>query len=86
MAEFIRTEGVPVYVQIRKSLRAEITGGLLKRGEQLPSENELASKYNVSRMTIRESIGTSSMKACYTVGMVLERLSLTRTSSVITLG
>jgi len=56
MAEFIRTEGVPVYVQIRESLRAEITGGLLKRGEQLPSENELASKYNVSRMTIRESI------------------------------
>jgi len=37
-------------------LRAEIIGGLLKRGEQLPSENELASKYNVSRMTIRESI------------------------------
>jgi len=56
MAEFIRTEGVPVYVQIRESLRAEITGGLLKRGEQLPSENELASKYSVSRMTIRESI------------------------------
>src|ERR1700690_76141 len=56
MAEFIRTEGVPVYVQIRESLRAEITGGLLKRGQQLPSENELASKYNVSRMTIRESI------------------------------
>ncbi len=56
MAEFIRTEGVPVYVQIRESLRSEIMGGLLKRGEQLPSENELASKYNVSRMTIRESI------------------------------
>ena len=56
MAEFIRTEGVPVYVQIRESLRAEITGGLLKRGQQLPSENELASKYYVSRMTIRESI------------------------------
>ncbi len=56
MAEFVRTEGVPVYVQIRESLRAEIMGGTLKRGEQLPSENELASKYKVSRMTIRESI------------------------------
>ena len=56
MAEFIRTEGVPVYVQIRESLRTEIIGGLLKRGEKLPSENELASKYNVSRMTIRESV------------------------------
>ncbi len=56
MAEFVRTEGVPVYVQIRESLREEIVKGVLKRGEQLPSENELASKYNVSRMTIRQSI------------------------------
>jgi len=56
MAELIRAEGVPIYVQIRESLRAEITGGILKRGEQLPSENELASRFSVSRMTIRESI------------------------------
>jgi GntR family transcriptional regulator len=56
MAEFVRTEGVPVYIQIRESLRTEITKGFLKRGEQLPSEHDLASKYNVSRMTIRQSI------------------------------
>jgi DNA-binding GntR family transcriptional regulator len=56
MAEFVRTEGVPVYVQIRESLRSEITRGALKRGQQLPSENELAARYNVSRMTMRESI------------------------------
>ena len=45
MAEFVRAEGVPIYVQIRESLRGEITRGVLKRGEQLPSENELAAKY-----------------------------------------
>ncbi len=56
MAEFVRTDGVPIYIQIRESLRAEIMGGHLKRGEQLPSENELAAKYNVSRMTMRQSI------------------------------
>jgi GntR family transcriptional regulator, N-acetylglucosamine utilization regulator len=56
MVEFTRTEGVPVYVQIRESLRGEIARGNLKRGEQLPSEHELAAKYSVSRMTIRESI------------------------------
>lgn len=56
MAEFVRTDGVPIYIQIRESLRAEITSGNLKRGEQLPSENELAARYSVSRMTIRESI------------------------------
>ena len=56
MAEFVRTDGVPIYIQIRESLRAEIMKGQLKRGEQLPSENELAARYNVSRMTMRQSI------------------------------
>jgi DNA-binding GntR family transcriptional regulator len=56
MAELIRNEGIPIYVQIRESIRGEITGGVLKRGEKLPSEQELASKFKVSRMTIRESI------------------------------
>src|SRR5512143_2385154 len=56
MTEFIRSGGVPVYVQIRESLRSDIIQGALKRGEQLPSENELAARYNVSRMTIRQSI------------------------------
>ena len=56
MAEFVRAEGVPIYIQIRESLRTEIISGNLKRGEQLPSENELAARYSVSRMTIRQSI------------------------------
>lgn len=56
MAELVRGEGVPIYVQIRENLRADITGGTLKRGEQLPPEHELAARFNVSRMTIRESI------------------------------
>ena len=55
MTAFIRCGGVPVYVQIRESLRSDIIQGALKRGEQLPSENELAARYNVSRMTIRQS-------------------------------
>jgi GntR family transcriptional regulator len=55
MAELLRTAGPPIYVQIREVLRAEITGGNLKRGQQIPSEVELAARFNVSRMTIRES-------------------------------
>ena len=35
-------------------LRDEITNGMLKRGERLPPEHELATKFSVSRMTIRE--------------------------------
>ena len=52
----MRTEGIPVYVQIREQLREEITSGALKRGEQLPAEHELAARFNVSRMTLRQSI------------------------------
>jgi GntR family transcriptional regulator len=47
---------MPIYLQIRESLRAEIEEGRIQRGEQLPSENELAAKYNVSRMTVRQSV------------------------------
>ncbi len=50
------TQGVPVYVQIREQLRQEISGGALKRGEKLPPEHELAARFNVSRMTLRESV------------------------------
>ncbi len=55
-AELVRTEGVPIYVQIRERLRDEITSGSLKRGEKLPAEHELAARFSVSRMTLRESI------------------------------
>jgi GntR family transcriptional regulator len=56
MVELTRTEGIPMYVWIRETLRGEITQAVLKRGERLPSEHELAAKYNVSRMTVRKSI------------------------------
>src|SRR4030042_4216616 len=56
MAELSRAGGIPVYVRIRETLRDEITKGTLKRGERLPPEHELAAKFSVSRMTIRESI------------------------------
>lgn len=56
MVELTKTEGIPMYVWIRETLRGEITRGILKRGEQLPPEHELASKFKVSRMTIRKSI------------------------------
>ncbi len=50
------TQGVPVYVQIREQLRQEIAGGALKRGEKLPPEHELAARFKVSRLTLRESV------------------------------
>lgn len=59
MSDISRTEGIPLYVKIRESLRQQIESGELERGQKLPSEDELASKYGVSRMTIRH--GTSDL-------------------------
>ncbi len=56
MVELTKTEGVPMYVWIREALRGEITQGALKRGEQLPPEHVLASRFGVSRMTVRQGI------------------------------
>ncbi len=56
MVESVRVHGVPIYIQIRDALRSEIMDGSLRRGQQLPTENELAVQFKVSRMTIRGSI------------------------------
>jgi GntR family transcriptional regulator len=51
-----RIPGVPLYVQIRESLRRSIDRGLLEPGRRIPSEEELAARYGVSRMTVRKAI------------------------------
>ena len=51
-----KVEGIPRYVQIRKSLRKAIVEKSLYPGEKLPAEDELAAQYGVSRMTVRQGI------------------------------
>ena len=51
-----KAEGVALYVQIRRALRANIEDGILEPGAQLPSEDELAATFGVSRMTVRKGI------------------------------
>lgn len=48
--------GIPLYVQIREGLRREIEERILTPGDKLPSEDELADKYGVSRMTVRQGL------------------------------
>jgi GntR family transcriptional regulator len=56
ITDFSRTEGIPHYVRIRESLREMIAAGELERGQKLPSEDELATRYGVSRMTVRQGL------------------------------
>ena len=48
--------GIPLYIQIRESLKAQIGQGLLTPGQKLPSEDELAANFGVSRMTVRQGL------------------------------
>lgn len=49
-------EGIPRHSQISQWLRKKIEEGDFKADEKLPSENELAKKFEVSRVTIRRAL------------------------------
>lgn len=46
----------PLYLQISGRLRQSILSGEYKPEDMLPSENELAGRYNTSRVTVRKSL------------------------------
>ena len=56
MAVLTKTDGVALYVQVRETLREQIKKGQLEPGQKLPSEDELAAQFGVSRMTVRQGI------------------------------
>lgn len=47
---------IPIYFQIEELIKRQIADGVLKPGEALPSERELADQYEISRMTVRQGI------------------------------
>jgi DNA-binding transcriptional regulator YhcF (GntR family) len=50
--------GVPLHQQISARLREEITSGALEPHARLPSEQELGSRFDVSRVTVRRALQT----------------------------
>lgn len=49
-------KGIPRHSQISQWLRSQIEEGVFEPEEKLPSENELAKKFDVSRVTIRRAL------------------------------
>ena len=47
---------VPSYVHVYNSLYSDLMNDIYIQGEMLPSESELAEKYNVSRNTLRQAL------------------------------
>jgi GntR family transcriptional regulator len=48
----------PAYVQLANILRQSMAAGILRPGDQLPSEAQLCERYAVSPMTVRRAINT----------------------------
>ena len=51
-----RDGATPLHAQITEALRLQIKRSELKAGESFPSERELAERYAVSRMTVRQAL------------------------------
>lgn len=47
---------IPIYYQLAKLLEGQILGGELKPGEALPTESEISTRFEISRMTVRRAI------------------------------
>ena len=47
---------VPLYAQIRESLRARILDGTYRGDGRIPSENDMVKTYGVSRITVRQAL------------------------------
>lgn len=47
---------VPLYLQLKNTIRGLIESGEIQKGEKLASEYELCKKYNVSRITVRNAL------------------------------
>ena len=53
---FTEVKNIQLYDEVVNQVKEEIKKGNLKTGEKLPSEQEMAKMFNVSRSTIREAL------------------------------
>lgn len=47
---------IPLYQQIYDNIRKQISAGIYKPGDKLPSEGDLCKEFNVSRITVRNAL------------------------------
>jgi len=48
--------GAPLYLRLRKSIEEAVNRGLIGPGDALPSERDIASKADISRVTVRKAV------------------------------
>jgi GntR family transcriptional regulator len=52
----LRASALPLFAQVRESLRERILAGALGPGDKLPSEGQLEAEFGVSRITVRQAL------------------------------
>lgn len=57
-----KTSPVPLYLQLKSKILAEIESGALKAGDLLPSEAELVAALAISRPTVRQALSELSVE------------------------
>jgi GntR family transcriptional regulator len=56
MTDLVRTGPIPLYHQLKTVILREIEGGRWPPDEQLPTEDALAHRFSVSKITVREAL------------------------------
>ncbi len=64
-------QAAPLYLRIQESLRTQIASGRLGEGDRLPSESELAEKFETTRGTVRQAMAQLSFE-----GIIVRRMGL----------
>ncbi len=52
----MKADNMPKYIFLQEYIKGEIASGRMKRGDYIPSENELAAQFGLSRHTVRQAI------------------------------
>lgn len=56
LPELDRSSDSPIWFQIMRMLETEISNGVWRQGDRLPSESELCTHFDVSRTSVREAL------------------------------
>ncbi len=53
----MKDKAIPKYLQLKQEILSWIHSGRLKAEDQMPSENDIASQFQLSRQTVRQALG-----------------------------
>ena len=56
MKNLPRREGIPLYLSLASIIENKIVSGQYEPGSQLPTEDELTKRFNVSKITVRNAL------------------------------